>query len=354
MKNEFLGKKRKNSSFDSSFDITEDSKEKGLNYIYLNSKEISLNISFEKEIWNKEYITQKKELKEYKIQKSFISIPTKPNKKPINANENYNKTNIIKDEKEYISHCLGLHNYSIEQINEINKIKNISPRKFNLILDIDMTMIKSMEVNSNINCNKETGRTIYVVAKNSKYQFYYRFRPYFLNFAKILKEYFNFYISTLSHKNYADEIISDFRKKTRISIISMSYRTDKTMDTKNHKYIDELFGLKSINEKNNTLIFDDTVDNWIKADPTEKDIEDNTQNIKCLIPSKRYIMDIPEKSDKFNFSILIHNNINEKGYDKNAKYSLVLDYDYNSYIEKDSIIKNNYKYGQLNMDNYII
>ena len=259
--------------------------------------------------------------------------------------EKNKKANIIKDEKEYISYCLAIHNYSIEQINEINKIKKIPPKKFNLILDIDMTMIKSMDLNTNINQKKETDRKIRITANNSTFQFFYRFRPYFFDFAKNLKNYFNFYISTLSHKNYANEIISDFKNKTGISIISMSYRTDKTMDSKAHKYIDELFGLKSINEKNNTIIMDDSVFHWVKAEPGDKDLKDNIQNIKCLIPSKRYIMDNPERNDKLPFSILIHNNICEKGYDKKANYFLDLDYSY--CIEKDSIIKNNYKNGQL-------
>lgn len=344
MINVFLGKKRKNASFDSSFDVIEESKEKIMNYVYLTPIKLSSNFSYEKEIWNKEYKITNKKLKEFIIDKNYTST-VKEFKKPKNRNENHNKNNIIKDEKEYVSHCLGMHNYSIEQIHEINKIKKIPQKKFNLILDIDMTMIKSMDFNTTINHKKVTDRKIKITANNSTFQFFYRFRPYFFDFALNLKKYFNFYISTLSHKNYANEIISDFKNKTGINIISMSYRTDKTMDSKDHKYIDELFGLKSINEKNNTIIMDDTVYHWVKPDPGEKDIKDNTQNIKCLIPSKRYIMDNPEKSDKTSFSILIHNNIIEKGYNKNVNYLIDLDYSY--CIEKDSIIKNNYKSGQL-------
>ena len=345
MINVFLGLKRKSASFDSSFNTIDDSKEKAIKFTYFNSTKISSNITYGKIIWNKAYKITKKKLKEFKIEKNYISAVKEFNKKTNNTDENHNKINIIKDENDYISHCIGLHNYSIEQINEINKMKKISQKKFNLILDIDMTMIKSMDVNTSINHKKETDRKIRITANNSTYQFFYRFRPYFFDFAKNLKNYFNFYISTLSHKNYAHEIISDFKNKTGINIISMSYRTDKTMDSKDHKYIDELFGLKSINEKNNTIIMDDTVCHWVKTDPTDKDIKDNIQNIKCLIPSKRYIMENPEKSDKLSFYILIHNNIIEKGYDKNANYFLDLDYTY--CIEKDSIIKNNYKKGQL-------
>ena len=54
-------------------------------------------------------------------------------------------------------------------------------------------------------------------------------------------------------------------------------------------------------------------------------------------------MTFPQRNESFKYSILIYNNIFEKGFDKDLNYSL--DIDYSFCIEKDSIF--NHKYGQL-------
>ena len=109
MINKFFGKKRKSASFDSFFYFNKinDSKENLINCIYLNSTKISSNSSYEKKLWNEKYNIAKKKLKEYKIEKSYIST-IENFKKSNNTYENHNKTNSIIDENEYFSHCVGL------------------------------------------------------------------------------------------------------------------------------------------------------------------------------------------------------------------------------------------------------
>lgn len=228
-------------------------------------------------------------------------------------------------------------NYNIRQIVEITQLRNIPCRKFNLILDIDLTLIKAVEIDNykakiGVDDIEIKGR-----AKNIDFHYYYRYRPYVFNFINELKDYFNFYISTLSHINYANKILNHFKSKANIVIPERRIvaKNDKNMSTKNSKYINELISLNNREEINNTVIIDDNAYNWLKADF----IKDTIQSIKSLILSKRYIMhfsDDEEENEKYD--ILIHNNIFENGYDIKANYLLTVDYSY--CIEMDSDINN--------------
>ena len=285
--------------------------------------------------WNYNYDNESKKLirnKTFNLNKKFKEITYKINKninflKLSNRNESFNK------EKDYIYHCLMIKNFNIKQILEINQIRNIPCRKFNLILDIDLTLIKAVEIDNYKQLSGKNDIEIKGRAKNIDFHYYYRYRPYLFNFIKELKDYFNFYISTLSHINYANKILNHFKSKANIIIPDrrIAAKNDRNMTTKNNKYINELISLNNREEINNTVILDDNAYSWLKDDFTK----DTIQSIKSLILSKRYIMDsLDDDEENEKYDILIHNNIFEKGYDIKANYLLTVD---NSYcIEMDS------------------
>ena len=309
-----------------------------INPIYSNYSIVpnSLNPYIIEELtWNYNYDNESKKLirnKTFNLNKKFKEITFKINKninflKLSNRNESFNK------EKDYIYHCLMIKNFNIKQILEINQIRNIPCRKFNLILDIDLTLIKAVEIDNYKQLSGKNDIEIKGRAKNIDFHYYYRYRPYLFNFIKELKDYFNFYISTLSHINYANKILNHFKSKANIIIPDrrIAAKNDRNMTTKNNKYINELISLNNREEINNTVILDDNAYSWLKDDFTK----DTIQSIKSLILSKRYIMDsLDDDEENEKYDILIHNNIFEKGYDIKANYLLTVD---NSYcIEMDS------------------
>ena len=309
-----------------------------INPIYSNYSIVpnSLNPYIIEELtWNYNYDNESKKIirnKTFNLNKKFKEITYKINKninflKLSNRNESFNK------EKDYIYHCLMIKNFNIKQILEINQIRNIPCRKFNLILDIDLTLIKAVEIDNYKQLSGKNDIEIKGRAKNIDFHYYYRYRPYLFNFIKELKDYFNFYISTLSHINYANKILNHFKSKANIIIPDrrIAAKNDRNMTTKNNKYINELISLNNREEINNTVILDDNAYSWLKDDFTK----DTIQSIKSLILSKRYIMDsLDDDEENEKYDILIHNNIFEKGYDIKANYLLTVD---NSYcIEMDS------------------
>ena len=302
---------------------------------------IKKNINKEKieeYIWNRKE-TKLKLLKDFTINKCFIIKTERISKKII---FNVNQQNSMENKSEYIYHCLKISKYNLKQIIEITQI--IPYKKFNLVLDIDLTMIKAIELNDTLNKRKETDIEICGIANKRKFHFYFRYRPYLFEFSKKLKKYFNFYISTLAHKNYAEKIVDNFKVETGILIppSRISGRTDETMELKK-KFINELIPLSDIEELNNTIIIDDNISSWIKSEDLDKEKKDTMQCIKCLIPSKRYVMAFPQNTENNKYCLLIHNNIFENGFSKFTDYSL--DIEYSFCIEKDSISNNDF--GQL-------
>ena len=272
--------------------------------------------------------------KEFENNKKFVQRPKQIKKNNNNIINNKNST------KDYIDHCIEMKKYEIKQIIEMNQIRNIAFKKYNLILDIDLTMIKAVELKDTTTQRKDGDIEIkgFVNNNQTQFQYFYRYRPYLFNFIKEIKDYFNFYISTLSHINYASKIINDFKYKTGIIIPSCRIisRNDQTMNTRKFKYINEIIPLSKKDELNNTIIIDDTIGHWIKSLKIDNNNKDTSQCIKCLIPSKRYIMDFPHPNEDGKYDILIHNNIYEKGYETTSNYSIEIDYSY--CIEKDSAI----------------
>jgi hypothetical protein len=247
---------------------------------------------------------------------------------------------LSKQEKDYISHCLEMKNYSIDEIIEI---KNISFKKFNIVLDIDSTMIKAVELNEINFPKKDSDIQIKGYIKNNIFfEYYCRYRPYLFQFIDSIKNYFNFYVSTLGHTNYASKIINDFTQKTKINIPQKNITSNFSDILVKNIY--DIAPLKdNINELNNTIIIDDIVNFWIKPPNIMKNEKDTEQCIKCLIPSKRYIINSANGNDRQKFGILIHNDIYEEKYNNNKNYSIDVDYPY--CIEKDSDSENK-KYGQ--------
>ena len=299
----------------------------------------SLDLNEIKQSWNQTYkISQKLRLgnEKYKVVKSFASnLQNFTSYKKYYSNKKFIANNdLLSQEKEYISHCLEMKNYSINQIININNSKNIQFQKFNIILDIDSTMIKSVELNE-INFKKKDG-DIQIKGQinfNTYFNLYCRYRPYLFHFIEAIKPFFNFFISTLGHTNYASKIIDDFKQKTNINIPKrniIASNSDKLC-----KSIYEIdFLANNEKELNNTIIIDDIVNFWIKPYNIQKSEKDIEQCIKCLIPSKRYIINTPNNNDKQKYGILIHNNIFEKKYNNKSNYSIDVDFQY--CIEKDS------------------
>ena len=303
-----------------------------------------------KNSWNQTYNnknSQKLPLKhnKYQINKIFKNPQLlQPIKQVYLLNKFRSENDLLNQEKNYISYCLENKNYSIKQLIDINKSKNIPFKKFNMILDIDLTMIKAVELNEINFPKKDTDIQVKgVVYDNRPFEYYCRYRPYLFDFINEIKDYFNFYVSTLGHTNYANKILDDFKQKAIINIPKtniISSISDKLV-----KNIEEIKPLSNDeNELNNTIIIDDTINFWIKPPnniiKSEKDI---IQCIKCLIPAKRYVINNATGNDKQKFGILIHNNIFEEKYDNKNNYSIDIDFQY--CIEKDSDSEND-KYGQ--------
>ena len=348
MLNKFLSRKRKdefNSSFKENNEIS--SINVYSNPIFINNifnfSSNSLISKIEEYVWNPQYTNTKNRLsdKELKINKKFKRYNSQKSFQKIG---NFNRNNNNNQKKyEYIYHCLKIKDCTINDIIEINKSKKIFHKKFNLILDIDLTMIKAVELTDKTIQRRSTDIEIKGKVNSKPYHYYYRYRPYLFNFVKELKNYFNFYISTLSHENYAKQIVDNFMKKTGVKIPKdcIISRNERNMKTKVNKFIKEFIMLKNKDEINNTIIIDDSIGNWFKEENVDQNNIDTTQCIKSLIPSKRYIMNCSEVVDNYKYDVLIHNNIFEKGFDKNEIYKFEVEHDF--CIEKDYLINKNWQ-----------
>ena len=344
MKSTFLNKKR-NFKFKLSlldFDFFNSKEQKNLecdDSLIIKNHNIS---EIESYIWNN-VETKIKMLKDFKTNKDFMIKTETISKKIIyNSDDINNKKNSLQNEKEYVFHNLKTRNFTLNQLIEITQINPY--KKFNLILDLDLTMIKAVNINDNLNKRKPTDIEINGIANKKRFNLFYRYRPYLFEFSKELKKYFNFYISSLGHINYAKTILDDYKVETGIIIPSsrISCRTDETIES-NKKFLNELIPLSDIEEINNTIIIDDNVSSWIKPEYMDKDKKDTMQCIKCLIPSKRYVMSFAQNNENNKYSLLIHNNIFENGFSKYSDYTYDIEYYFS--IENDYIPNNSH--GQL-------
>lgn len=253
-------------------------------------------------------------------------------KKPTKLNE------LSKNEKEYLYHIFLMKNYEINDIKTINLVKNIPEKKFHMILDIDSTMIKAVDKREIPLSKKPDDFEIYgMIDSMNRFEFYCRYRPYLFHFIHELKDYFHFYISTLGHENYATKIIADLIKKAQISIPQINIISNKIPGQKLVKSLSEIESLKNNkDELDDTVIIDDIINYWIKPPTFKKEDNEIKQCIKCLIPSKRYVIQSAKGPDADKFGILLHNNILEDSYNKDLTYTIPVDYSFCIERDKDS------------------
>ena len=253
-------------------------------------------------------------------------------KKPTKLNE------LSKNEKEYLYHIFLMKNYEINDIKTINLVKNIPEKKFHMILDIDSTMIKAVDKREIPLSKKPDDFEIYgMIDSMNRFEFYCRYRPYLFHFIHELKDYFHFYISTLGHENYATKIIADLIKKAQISIPQINIISNKIPGQKLVKSLSEIESLKNNkDELDDTVIIDDIINYWIKPPTFKKEDNEIKQCIKCLIPSKRYVIQSAKGPDADKFGILLHNNIFEDSYNKDLTYTIPVDYSFCIERDKDS------------------
>ena len=234
-------------------------------------------------------------------------------------------------------------NYSINELKQINLLKNIPEKKFHMILDIDSTLVKTVsktEIPSNP--KPDDFEISGSIDSRNSFEFYCRYRPFLFHFIHEMKDYFQFYISTLGHINYANKIIEDLIKRAEISLPEKNIVSNASPGQKLVKSLREIKSLSNIkDELDDTVIIDDVINYWINPPNTIKPEDEIKQCIKCLIPCKRYVINSAKGPDAENFGILIHYNILEENYNKALNYSIPVDYYF--CIEKDKDSENGRK-----------
>ena len=225
---------------------------------------------------------------------------------------NYNS--LLKNEREYLYHFLKMKNYSINELKQINLLKNIPEKKFHMILDIDSTLVKTVSKAEIPSSPKPDDFEISgSIDSRNNFEFYCRYRPFLFNFIHEMKDYFQFYISTLGHINYANKIIEDLIKRAEISLPEKNIVSNASPGQKLVKSLREIKSLSNIkDELDDTVIIDDVINYWINPPNTIKPEDEIKQCIKCLIPCKRYVINSAKGPDAENFGILIHYNILEE------------------------------------------
>ena len=278
----------------------------------------------------------------FKIQKSFkLDTKNEQTLAPYKSkSSNFNE--LLKNEKEYLYHYLSMKNYNINELKKINLLKNIPDKKFHMVLDIDQTMVKAVPKSEIPQIRNPDDFEISGIIDRNTFEFYCRYRPYLFHFIQGLKDYFHFYISTLGHINYANKIIQDLIQKADISIPQINIVSNNSPGQKLVKSLKEIIPICNTKEKmDETVIIDDIINYWIKPPHIKKTDEEIKQCIKCLLPSKRYVIQTATGPDTENFGVLIHNNIFEENYNNNSRYSI--ETDYTLCIEKDSDSENGKK-----------
>ena len=98
----------------------------------------------------------------------------------------------------------------------------------------------------------------------------------------------------------------------------------------------------SVNNNNSINITKSQMkNNSLDNNSFKKSDDEIKQCIKCLIPSRRYVVQSANGSDTDKFGILIHNNLIEGNYNKDFIYSIPVDYSF--CIEKDKDSENGKK-----------
>ena len=117
---------------------------------YSPTKITSLKLELYPDNWDEKKKSKDSKLKlnddTFKIEKRFKIDFKKAEKVVPPKNKSISMNEIYKNEKEYLYHFLFNKNYSINELKEINLSKNIPDQKFHMILDIDSTMIRAVDM----------------------------------------------------------------------------------------------------------------------------------------------------------------------------------------------------------------
>ena len=160
-------------------------------------------------------------------------------------------------------------------------------KKINIILDIDQTLIFSkdeMHIDPKMKNELIKDSNPIIVPnetqKDNPYRLLFDYRPKLKEFLEGLSKFCNFYVCTLAKENYAKMII--YRIKNEFGIEIPDENIVATINVKGFELFNGI-------EVNNTIIFDDTANVWIKE-------------LRHLIISKKFVSFL-DKDCKFDFIV---------------------------------------------------
>ena len=232
---------------------------------------------------------------------------------------------------------LFLNEISLEDLMNF-KYKNLTKKPFNIILDIDQTLIYSKQTLPEF-LNKQDVFRLTGIDKNNrsaKFDLIMKFRPGLENFLKFCNKYANVYFCTMGIECYANEIMKIFEEKINIKFKKENLRTMEDI-RKFHFKLNNDDNFQSIFKKNlklydendinlnNTIIFDDFLNYWE---------DDNQNNVICS--KKFFSFEDCENLDYFYFPY----NQDEKT--NNNSFNNQLNFDNNSNIFNNIKAKNIY------------
>ena len=189
------------------------------------------------------FLNQKRKLSEFLNEDEFIdinnfSIPCipfivysnlhfdyeppqqQPKNEPSNTNTNNNSLqneNLICKQISPCTDCISLDDIPLNTLS-----KQFPERKLNIILDIDQTLIYSKDLEKFNETSKSLitneCHQIKVKVQSKIYEFVLNLRSHVKNFLQSISKYSTFYICTLSHEKYANEIVNILRNIANIEI----------------------------------------------------------------------------------------------------------------------------------------
>ena len=263
-----------------------------MSYIFLSKKvkrnefkiDINTEYKIDKTLDDKITTIKRSKLYNYKDLISKINI-SKTDIDKISSNQylcNIKET-ILQEPRETIDNKFKY--YCINTIPLEIMMKKIKNKKINIILDIDQTLIFSKEeylFNPNLK-EEQTKNSFFItvpneISKENPFKLIFDLRPKLKEFLIGLSKFCNIYICTLAKENYAKMVLNIIKFETGIEIPMTNIVATK--EIKSFKLFEGI-------EKNNTIIFDDTLIVWINE-------------LEHLILSKKFVS-FQEFDYKFDF-----------------------------------------------------
>lgn len=135
---------------------------------------------------------------------------------------------------------------------------------YNIILDLDNTLIFSLElhnIGNNINKDILINHKNYLCKLSHETKEYNVFtRPNLSDFFNIVRNKYNLYVYTLANKIYAEKVINELEKKFNITITNF-WTMDNLRENNLKKKTLEITNL----DLNKSFIIDDTITAWINT-----------------------------------------------------------------------------------------